>query len=379
MTHDTPPSTSVSGGSLAAWFRLYRTPGLGARGFQRVLECFPTPEAFLGASRDEQLRAGLSGNILAAVARVDEAEVEKDLRWLESKEHHLLRCIDPAYPQQLRCIPVPPPMLFVVGKPAVLMQPQLAVVGSRNPTPGGAVNAHDFAAHLARAGLTVTSGLALGIDACAHRGALEVDGFSAAVMGTGPDRIYPARHRDLAYAIAERGALITELPTGSGPRREHFPRRNRIISGLALGTLIVEASRFSGSLITAQHALDQGREVFAIPGSIHNPLARGCHALIRQGAKLVESSTDVLEELPPLVAPVTAIPAQRTAEAPTPLDRDYHRLLTALGHDPAPVDVLLQRTGLTPDVLSSMLLQLELMGYVAVCPGGRYARLGNWA
>ncbi|MDN5870746.1 MAG: DNA-processing protein DprA [Nitrococcus sp.] len=374
MTHDTP----LGGGSPAAWLRLCRTPGFGARAFQRVIECFQTPEAFLAASREEQQRAGLSGEILAAVARVDEAGVEEDLRWLEGKDHHLLRCIDPAYPQQLRCIAAAPPLLFVVGKPAVLMQPQLAVVGSRNPTPGGAVNAHDFAAHLARAGLAVTSGLALGIDADAHRGALEVDGLSVAVLGTGPDRVYPARHRDLADAIAERGALVTELPTGSGPRREHFPRRNRIISGLALGTLIVEASRFSGSLITAQHALDQGREVFAIPGSIHNPLARGCHELIRQGAKLVESASDVLEELPPLVAPVTEIPVESTADATPPLDPDYRRLLTALGHDPAPVDVLLQRTGLTPDVLSSMLLQLELMGYVAVCPGGRYARLGNW-
>lgn len=375
--HDTPRGTGVSAGSLAAWLRLYRTPGFGPRAFQRVIECFPTLEAFLASSREEQLRAGLSGEVLAALAQVNEAGVEQDLRWLEGKDHHLLRCIDPAYPEQLRCIPVPPPMLFVVGEPAVLMLPQLAVVGSRNPTPGGAVNAHDFAAHLARAGLTVTSGLALGIDACAHRGALEVEGLSVAVLGTGPDRVYPARHRDLAYAIAERGALITELPTGSGPRREHFPRRNRIISGLSLGTLIVEASRFSGSLITAQHALEQGREVFAIPGSIHNPLARGCHALIRQGAKLVESATDVLEELPPLLAPETEIPAQATTDAATPLDRDYRRLLTALGHDPAPVDVLHQRTGLTPDVLSSMLLQLELMGYVAVCPGGRYARLGN--
>lgn len=365
-------------GSLAAWLRLYRTPGIGARAFQRILECFPTPEAFLAAPRAAQMQAGFSARALAGMALVDEAGVEADLRWLEAVDHHLLCCIDPAYPEWLRCIPVPPPLLFVVGEPAVLMQPQLAMVGSRNPTPGGADNAHDFAAHLVHAGLTITSGLALGIDAAAHRGALDAGGLTVAVLGTGPDRVYPARHRDLAHAIAEHGALISDLPIGSGPRREHFPRRNRIISGLALGTLVVEASLYSGSLITAQHALEQGREVFAIPGSIHNPLARGCHALIRQGAKLVEAAADILEELPPLGA-VPEMPAGPADREANPLDSDYQRVLTALGHDPVPVDVLLQRTGLTPDTLSSMLLQLELMGHVAVCPGGRYARVGDWA
>lgn len=366
------------GGSLAAWLRLYRTPGIGARAFQRILERFPTPEAFLSAPREAQMQTGLSAGTLAGMTRVDEAGVEADLRWLEAADHHVLRCIDPVYPEWLRCIPVPPPLLFVVGEPAVLAQPQLAVVGSRNPTPGGADNAHDFAAHLVHAGLIITSGLALGIDAAAHRGALDAGGPTIAVLGTGPDRVYPARHRALAYAIAERGALISDLPTGTGPRREHFPRRNRIISGLALGTLVVEASPYSGSLITAQHALEQGREVFAIPGSIHNPLARGCHALIRQGAKLVESAADILEELPPLAA-VPEIPAGAADSEASPLDRDHHRVLAALGHDPVSVDVLLQRTGLTPDTLSSMLLHLELMGYVAVCPGGRYARVGDWA
>lgn len=379
MTRKQLSGASVKGGSLAAWLRLHRTPGLGARTFHRILQCFPTPEAFLSAPREEQMRAGLAAGALAGMARVDEAGVEADLRWLEAKNHHLLRCVDPAYPELLRCTPVPPPLLFVVGEPAVLARPQLALVGSRNPTPGGVDNAYSFAAHLVRAGLTVTSGLALGIDAAAHRGALDADGLTVAVLGTGPDRVYPARHRDLAHAVAERGALISELPTGIGPRREHFPRRNRIISGLALGTLIVEASPYSGSLITAQHALEQGREVFAIPGSIHNPLARGCHALIRQGAKLVESAADVLEELPPLAAPTPEMPAGPRESAESPLDCDYQRVLAALGHDPVAVDVLLQRTGLTPDTLSSMLLQLELRGHVAACPDGRYARVGNWA
>ncbi|EAR22387.1 DNA-processing protein DprA [Nitrococcus mobilis] len=361
--------------SRVAWLRLYRTPGLGARTFQRILECFQTPAAFLAASRKEQAQAGFSAKVLTALARADEARVETDLRWLESEGHHLLCCTDPVYPELLRRIPVPPPLLFVVGQPAVLNQPQLAIVGSRNPTPGGMSNARAFAAHLASAGLTVTSGLALGIDAGAHRGALEAEGLTVAVLGTGPDRIYPARHRDLAHAIAERGALISEFPIGSQPRREHFPRRNRIISGLALGTLVVEASPRSGSLITVQHALEQGREVFAIPGSVHNPLARGCHALIRQGAKLVESAADVLEELPPFAGAMTERPAD-SGKTPS-LDWGYRRVLAALGYDPVPADVLLQRTGLTPDTLSAMLLQLELMGYVATCPGGRYARRGD--
>lgn len=365
--------------SLAAWLRLYRTPGLGARAFQRILECFPSPEAFLAAPREAQLQVGLPDETLDAITRGDEAGVEADLRWLENDSHHLLRCTDPAYPELLRCIAVPPPLLFVIGDPAVLAQPQLAMVGSRNPTPGGTSNAYNFAAHLGRTGLAVTSGLALGIDAAAHRGTLEAEGPTIAVLGAGPDRIYPARHRKLADAIAEQGALIGELPTGTSPRREHFPRRNRIISGLALGVLVVEASPYSGSLITARYALEQGREVFAIPGSIHNPLARGCHGLIRQGAKLVESAADVLEELPPLTNTAPAMPAEPTSDEAPSLDSDQHRLLAALGHDPVAVDVLLQRTGLTPDTLSSMLLRLELMGYVAVCPGGRYARVGDWA
>ena len=368
-----------SGGEpLAGWLRLCRTPGLGARAFRRILERFHTPAAFLNASRVEQAQTGLSAKVLDAIPRTDDTEVAADLRWLESEDHHLLCFTDSAYPELLRGIPVPPPLLFVAGEPAVLSRPQLAIVGSRNPTPGGVGNARAFATQLTRAGLTVTSGLALGIDACAHRGALEAEGPTVAVLGSGPDRIYPARHRDLARAVVERGALVSEFPTGIGPRREHFPQRNRIISGLSLGTLVVEASPRSGSLITVDHALEQGREVFAVPGSVHNPLARGCHALIRQGAKLVESASDVLEELPALAESMEVSPVD-SIEPVASLHRSYRRVLEALGFDPVPADVLLQRTGLTPDTLSSMLVELELMGYVAVCPGGRYARLGEGA
>lgn len=372
-------STQWGEGSALAWLRLWRTPGLGPRAFQRILERYPDPASFLEASREEQAQLGLPQGVLEGLAQVDEAGVDADLRWLEGEGHHLLRCTEPDYPESLRRIGVPPPLLFVAGDPAVLSRPQLAVIGSRNPTPGGADNAHEFAAHLARAGLVVTSGLALGIDAAAHRGALAGEGSTVAVLGTGPDRVYPARHRKLAHEITECGVLVTELPVGIGVRREHFPRRNRIISGLALGTLVVEASPYSGSLITVQHALEQGREVFAIPGSIHNPLARGCHALIRQGAKLVDSAADILEELPALSIAAYEQPVDPLDGGKGLLDHAQKRLLAALGHDPVPMDVLLQRTGLTPDTLYSKLLQLEFMGYITVCPGGRYARAGDWA
>jgi DNA processing protein len=251
-------------------------------------------------------------------------------------------------------------------------------VGSRKPTEGGRRNAFEFARHLAATGLTITSGLALGVDGAAHEGALEGGGTTIGVMATGPDRLYPARNRTLAERIAQRGALVTEFPTGVGVRRHYFPRRNRLISGLSLGVLVTEAGPQSGSLVTARHALEQGREVFAIPGSIHNPLARGCHALIRDGAKLVEAGDDILEELPPLRAEPREPQPEATTSADSagqPLGEGYTELLEALGHDPQPLDLLSQRTGLTADTLSSMLLLLELRGFVASCPGGRYMRV----
>jgi DNA processing protein len=277
-------------------------------------------------------------------------------------------------------------VLFVTGDPEVLARPQLAIVGSRNPTSGGQRSAQEFARYLASSGLTITSGLAIGIDTAAHQGALQ-QGLSIAVCGTGPDRIYPAGNRELAHQIAAQGALVTEFPPGAGARREHFPRRNRIISGLSLGTLVVEAAARSGSLITARMATEQGREVFAIPGSIHNPLSRGCHALIRQGAKLVETASDVIEELAPLLGRLgealspgnatlgkTSGSEQQDNDAPAALDADYLNLLRCLGHDPMAPDSLMQCSGFSADVVSSMLLMLELEGYVSCVPGGRYSR-----
>jgi DNA processing protein len=308
--------------------------------------------------------------------RPDWQRVEQDLAWLERPGNGLLPLDDPRYPPLLRQIPYPPPLLFVHGDPDCLRLPQLAIVGARNPTPLGRETAQRFAAHLAECGLLITSGLALGIDAAAHEGALAGGGRTIAVMGTSLDRVYPARNRDLAHAIAERGALVSELAIGTPPTAENFPRRNRLISGLALGVLVVEAAAQSGSLITARLATEQGREVFAVPGSIHNPLAKGCHALIRQGAKLVETAADILEELGALAAATGEVAASRTS-APTPvvLDEEYRHLLAAMGDEPVGIDLLVDRCGLTAEALSSMLLILELEGYVAAMPGGLYGRL----
>jgi DNA processing protein len=293
---------------------------------------------------------------------------------------HVLLPEDSAYPERLREINDAPPVLFVVGDPEVLSQPQLAIVGSRSATRGGLENAQAFAEYLAARGLVITSGLAAGIDAAAHRGALVAGGLSVAVAGTGPDRVYPAANRGLAGELVQEGAMVSEFPPGTSPRAVNFPRRNRIISGLSLGVLVVEAAPRSGSLITARLAMEQGREVFAIPGSIHNPLARGCHRLIRDGAKLVETADDILEEMAAHLS--TAAPAGvSTRGGPAPEgdddseDGDYARLREAMGYDPVSLDVLVRRSGLTAEQLSSMLLLMELRGQVESLPGGRYMQV----
>ena len=295
--------------------------------------------------------------------------------WLEDDAHHLVALGDDDYPAMLAEIPGPPRQLYVLGDIDALHLPALAIVGSRNPTQGGVRNAHDFARHLAGQGFTIVSGMAQGIDAAAHEGALDGGGKTVAFLGTGIDRVYPAVNRDLAHRIARQGALVSEYPLGAPPERWHFPERNRLISGLGLGTLVVEAARRSGSLITARLAGEQGREIFALPGSIHNPLSRGCHELIRQGAKLVETAGDILAELRPLTGHL-----RETAEdaAPGPAfpdtDDDYEELRKVLSHDPVTIDELEQQSGLTIDQLSSMLLILELHGEVESLSGGRYVK-----
>lgn len=342
-----------------------------------MLAHFGTAAAVFAADRAELRQLDLPAASLDALRQPDWRRVEQDLAWLERPGNYLLQQDDPCYPPLLRQITYPPPLLFVHGNLESLRAPQLAIVGTRNPTPLGRDTAHHFAAYLAGAGLAVTSGLALGIDAAAHQGALSGNGLTIAVMGTSLDRIYPAKHRDLAHAIAENGALVSELPTGTPAMAENFPRRNRLISGLAMGVLVVEAALQSGSLITARQALEQGREVFAIPGSIHNPMVKGCHALIRQGAKLVETASDILEELGSLAAFVSDSPEiSATAPAvPETLDEEYRQLLLAMGDESLAIDSLVERCGLTAEVVSSMLLILELEGYVAAVPGGLYCCL----
>jgi DNA processing protein len=365
---------------LRHWFTLVRAPGLGSRSLLRLLQGIGGPGEIISRAGRGGRELKLSAETLTWLRSPDHQAIDRDLQWLHHPGHHLVTLGDDHYPQLLTRIPDPPPLLFVQGDPALLGSPQIAMVGSRNPTASGRQTARDFAHALAAAGITITSGLAVGIDGASHQGAIDADGHTLAVTGTGPDRLYPACHRELALEIVTRGALITEFPPGTPARRDHFPRRNRIISGLSLGTLVVEAARQSGSLITARLAAEQGREVFAIPGSIHNPLARGCHALIRDGAKLVETAGDIVEELAPLLGQLRLELATMENDAPaeTPQwDTEYRQLLDCLGFDPLPTDLLIQRSGLTAEAVSSMLLLLELEGYVSSAPGGRYCLTGK--
>ena len=295
--------------------------------------------------------------------------LDEDLAsWLKDPANRVLTPADADYPQRLLQLPDPPPRLFVKGRLELLSRPALAIVGSRNASAQGVANAEAFAKVLSDAGLTVVSGLALGIDTAAHRGGLAGSSSSIAVLGTGADLVWPAGNRDLAHSLAAQGALVSEFPLGTRPLPGNFPRRNRLISGLALGCLVVEAATDSGSLITARFAAEQGAEVFAIPGSIHSPLAKGCHALIKQGAKLVESAADILEELR-LPAPSSGAPAA------APADARARRLLDALGYDACDLDTLAARSGLPISELAALLTQLELEERVAALPGGLYQRL----
>jgi len=355
---------------------LLHSPGIGARTIQELLANFGSPDNALKASDTELKTAGLNSSQISALRSTSADNYAADLDWAALDGNHLIAINDPLYPASLSEIIDPPAMLYITGDPEVLGTPQVAMVGSRNPTAGGVENAERFAAELATRGLCVTSGLASGIDAASHRGALSVNGLSIAVTGTGLDRVYPASNRELAHQLADQGALVSELPIGTPPKPHNFPRRNRIISALSCGVLVVEATVRSGSLITARMASEQGREVLAIPGSIHNPMARGCHALIRQGAKLVETAEDVLEELASQINPA-AIQQLPNSDSNFPksaedADPEYANLIEAMGHDPVSVDTLIERSGLSSAELSSMLLMLELTGKVSKASGGRY-------
>ena len=371
------PEDRTSGDTRIDWLTLHRAPGIGPIEARRLLEIFHTPAALLSASPDELRELGLKPQTVACLQQPDRKAINADLDWLERADnHHLLTWQDAGYPALLRQIPDPPPVLFVAGEPGLLQSLQLGIVGSRNPDPAGQQIARCFATELAALGITITSGMALGIDACSHRGALQGNGATVAVLGNGPDVVYPARHGELRREIVSRGALVTEYPPGTRPVAGNFPRRNRIISGLATGVLVVEAASRSGSLITARLAMEQGREVFAIPGSIRNPLARGCHNLIRQGAKLVESVEEIVEDLAPIARAALTLDAAEThcTDTAEAMDDDYRMLLEKLAYDPASIDQLVDMTGLTADIVSSMLLILEVRGIVSLSPGGLYMR-----
>lgn len=365
---------------LRHWLALVRTPGLGWANLEALLAEFGSPSALFSLAPRQLTPFDLRPATREALHAPDWARIDDDLAWMETSGTHLVPAGSAAFPDMLLRIPDPPIALFCRGNVRLLQDYQLAVVGSRNPTAGGRDTAYDFAFHLGRAGLTITSGLALGIDAAAHEGALDAGAGTVAVCGTGLDRLYPSANRTLGERIVDEGLMVSEFPPGTPPRAENFPRRNRIVSGLSLGALVVEAAHRSGSLITARLASEQGREVFAIPGSIHNPLARGCHRLIRDGAKLVENARDVLEELGPLIGVAASTmeqAAMQTTHEEAANDPEYTALLENVDFNPTPVDVIVARTGMSSDVVSSMLLILELQGKVEALSGGRYARVAE--
>lgn len=373
---------------LSAWLTLARAPSLHAGTLAPLFHHFPDAATLIAAPPAALRAAGLDAKSTQWLVSPPHDAIARDRRWLECDAHHFIQWGAPGYPPLLRTLGDAPVGLFVRGDPAALMLPQLAIVGSRNPTPTGRENAHRFGGELAHAGLAVTSGLAIGIDTAAHQGALDAGGLTIAVCGAGLDIVYPRANAELAEAIAAQGALVSEFAPGTPAVKLNFPRRNRLISGLSLGTLVIEAALCSGSLITARLAAEQGREVFALPGSIHNALAQGCHRLIQNGAKLVTGVDDIFVELRALLRACPAagadIPALRAATTPqppdapgnmsSPLDKEYEILLDALGFEPAGVDLLVARTGLKADEVASMLLRLELAERVESFPGGLYVR-----
>jgi len=365
---------------LSAWLRLVETPALGNAGARRLLAAFASPERVFAA--DEPAWQSVVGpelaRALAAPPEGHDERVAATWAWLEAAgegaPRHVLTLGDAAYPPLLLQTADPPLLLYAIGRLALLSAPSFAIVGSRRATPQGLENARSFARHLSEQGLTIVSGLALGIDAAAHEGALVGAGRTMAFVGTGLDQVYPAQHAALARRIEREGVIASEYGLGTPPLAANFPRRNRLIAGISRGTLVVEAALKSGSLVTARLASEAGRDVFAIPGSIHSPLSTGCHWLIQQGAKLVGTATDILQELAP-GSPSRPIgsPPPEPAEDPTAIDPDS-ALLAALGHDPATLDALAARTGLPTPVLNARLLELELAGRVHRLPGGLFQR-----
>jgi DNA processing protein len=343
--------------------------GIGPRPLAELLRAFGSPESVITATAAQRRKVVPASVAKPLDAGPDAGRLAAAVAWLEAAGHDLVALDDADYPRSLLEIGDPPPVFYCIGRRELLARPALAIVGSRNATPQGVADAQAFARALSAGGLTIVSGLALGIDAAAHRGALDGDGSSIAVTGTGPDRVYPAGNRELAHDLAARGLIISEFSPGTPPLPQNFPRRNRVVSGLARGVLVIEATISSGSLITARLAGEQGREVFALPGSIHSPFSKGCHKLLREGAKLVETAQDVLDELRfPRVA--NSLTPAKTTMADDDLTADERAVIAALGHAPAAVDAIVARSGLGPEVVAAALLALELAGRAAPIPGG---------
>jgi len=359
---------------LASWLQLTLTPGLGAAAIRGMLQQFGLPQNVLARSFSELSSYAPAETLKSLSSDRVGRSVTAALEWASIAGRFIVTLADETYPKALLEIPDPPALLYAVGRIDLLQRTSLAVVGSRNATAQGEQNAENFAKALSETGLTIVSGLAMGIDAAAHRGGLAGSGSTVAVLGTGVDVIYPRRNADLAAQIAERGLLVSEFPLGTAPAAYNFPRRNRLISGLSRGCLVVEAAAASGSLITARAAADQGREVFAIPGSIHSPLSKGCHGLIKSGAKLVESAEDVLAELSGFRQSGSASTTARRLPGASRSMPDS-ALLALMGHDPVDVDSLCARAGMSAEQVSSELLRLEIDGHVAALPGGLYQRL----
>ena len=367
--------------ALDAWLLLIKAPQLGPVGIRHLIDHLHSPDKIITASANVLRELKTPNAAIRWFKKARASDIEYELDWCNQKDHHVLNMFDENYPCLLKEIHDAPPLLFVKGDIEVLTQPQIAIVGSRNPSSDGERIAFQFAQFLSQSGLVINSGLAQGIDAESHKGAL-INGQTIAVCATGLDRVYPAKHHQLAQHIAKQGALVSEFLPGTKLHKAFFPRRNRLISGLSIGTLVVEASIRSGSLITAQCALEQGREVFAIPGSIHNPMAKGCHKLIQQGAKLVETADDILEELQShlqhlkhgLHSDLNTNTSLSQTIAITDLDADYQSLLEVITYSPISIDELIANSNFKAEQISSMLLILELDGFVSNVGSGRYTR-----
>lgn len=359
---------------LGYWLELMHTPGIGVQRYQQILTHIQHPRELFDGSRPDLLEE-LPFRAKQYLRNPDWHLTERSLEWASHPGNTILTLDNPFYPARLKAIADPPPLLFVKGNPELLNEPQLGIVGSRNPSPQGKQNGYSFSSAISHVGMTITSGLALGIDTVAHAGALLGPGKTVAVIGTGIDIDYPRSNRGLAEQIAEQGVIVSEFPLGTAPTAGNFPRRNRIISGLSLGVLVVEASVASGSLITARLAAEQGREVFAIPGSIHNPMSRGCHQLIREGVKLVEVVDDILSELAPQLVDYFSQQVDDFNDKPQiSTSPEHEQLLKNIGYDPISVEELIARCRLTAEEISSMLIQLELNSLIA-SSAGRYYRL----